>query len=203
MKKREEEEYCQVQEEPVNEIADNKNIGFDNNKYVLEMVNMWIQNADNKISISFGLLSLLLAAITFVVDSLLSDLTIPSNANGILKIIFYALVVIAGVAFIVAVVAYAYSVIPRLDSGSKDKDLDKYSLFYGDIQKAKSAERYLKITNETERKTIEDEMIKEIYYNSKICAKKMRGLRVGIIASAGAIILTILSAFFYSLYTIC
>ena len=80
----------QVQQKTENSQSENTTGGskstvdekaIERNKYVFELVNMWIGNADNKINIAFAMLSALVAVVVFITDNLLSDIPISQNAN--------------------------------------------------------------------------------------------------------------------------
>lgn len=181
---------------------------IERNKYVLELVNMWIASADNKINIAFAMLSALVAITVFIADSLLSGLTVSQNAKPCILNSFYIVAVIAAVCFFLSVFFYVFSVIPRLTSDKttkykkkcKEKKSSRYSIFYDEIKDFEKAIDYVKEAQESNDDIFSEEILKEIYYNSGICSKKMYWFRRGALASLASIFFSLVAALLYFLY---
>ena len=170
-------------------------MGIEENKYVLEQVNMWIASADNKIGVAIALMSAVLALITFVADSFFEDVVISSNANGDFLSAFYWTSVITILLYVLSIICYISTVVPRFDGTQKNKTTDKYSIYYDEIRKFKSANDYLSVEKDADIEDLNDEIVREIFYNSEICSKKMRSFKLGVLLSAicvfGAILATV------------
>lgn len=184
---------------------------IERNKYVFELVNMWIGNADNKINIAFAMLSALVAVVVFITDNLLSDLPISQNACPCYLEMFHIAAVIAALCFCLSIFFYVCSIIPRLTSDKtiknklkkiKDDKKPKYSIFYDEIKDFEKADEFVKAAKAANAEMFNEEILKEIYYNSGICSKKMYWFRKGAIASFVTIALSLLAALFYFLYAI-
>lgn len=197
--------------EKKNDDINNDVNDIERNKYVFELVNMWISNADNKINIAFAMLSAVVAVVVFITDSLLSDIPVSQNARPCMLNIFYCLAIFAGVCFCLSILFYLLSVIPRLTSDKSIKDKlkknkeekkAKYSIFYDEIKDFEKAEHYVEAAKAADLEVFNEELLKEIYYNSDICSKKMHWFRCGGVASFATIILSLIAALFYFLYAV-
>lgn len=183
---------------------------IERNKYVFELVNMWIANADNKINIAFAMLSAVVAVVTFVAENMLSKMAISQNARSSLLYAFYTVFIIAAACFCLSIFFYVASVIPRLTSGKtikckrkqKEKKKPKYSIFYDEIKDFEKAEDYVEAAKRANEDVFNEEILKEIYYNSGICSKKMNCFKWGGIASFVTIVLVMIASLLYFLYAI-
>ena len=84
----------------------------------------------------------------------------------------------------------------------KDDKKPKYSIFYDEIKDFEKADEFVKAAKAANAEMFNEEILKEIYYNSGICSKKMHWFRKGAIASFVTIALSLLAALFYFLYAI-
>ena len=84
---------------------------IERNKYVLDSVNMWINNADSKIGLAFAILSAILALIVFVTEDWLSKIEHTKNDNTLMYF-FYSFVVLSVVFFLLSVIFYFLCIIP-------------------------------------------------------------------------------------------
>ena len=158
------------------------------NKYVYDLVNKWIENADNKVNVSCAVVTGVFTAISFLVGN--SEKVVEFYTSwGCLYKIFQVLSLL----FMFISIWYFFAAInPNLGSNGavqnafpiKEKDC---LLFYGDIAKLK-LEDYKERTNRADEKVFIDELQNEIHYNSRICTSKMKryknGLRCSFVAVA-------------------
>lgn len=167
---------------------------IERNKYTLDLVNLWINNVDNKISMTFAILSAILALIVFVTEDYLSNI----ESQGIS---FCSLCCVKGFAlasgllFLVSVLCFIMCIIPRFDmekAGGK-----KYSIFYDEIKNFDNYRDYIDACIDANAEIFNQELEKEIYFNSCICSKKMRFFRKGIICSGLSILSAVVAALIY------
>ena len=165
---------------------------IERSKYVYEQVNGWIENADNKVSISCGIFTGVFGVVTFLAERYIK---IPDNPiiNACWRWLYKTSFVLSLIAMAVAVFFYAKAIIPNLKSGGKGKPTQKkYPIFYGDIYSLK-LEDYQKLMTNGTNKTFADELILESWHNSGICLKKMKWYKAGVITSIIAVLLAFLS----------
>ena len=159
---------------------------LERSKYVYEQVNGWIENADNKISVSCGIFTGAFGVITFLAERYI---TVPENPviNEYWQVIYMTGFIISFLALALAVVFYAIALIPNLKSSGKVKPTQKkYPIYFGDIHSI-PFEDYQQLMAKGTDKDFTDELILESWYNSGICLKKMKGYRAGVITSIIAI----------------
>jgi hypothetical protein len=174
------------------DIVDNDTL--ERNKYVFDLVNMWIGNADNKIELAFAILSAIVAVIALVAEDMLSGFDV-TNANICLLCYFRLGVFISGVLFLVSVFFYLSCLIPRFTNDNQRNK--KYSIFYDEIKDFDCYKEYVEACKSATNEMFNEEIIKETYFNSKICSTKMRSFRKGLIFSGASIISTLLTALLY------
>ena len=176
---------------------------IDDYKYVLDTINSWIASADNKVSIYCGMYSVVIAAITFAANRLLSELHVSSDVvNQCAHNIFTVCVVVAIATFLVSTVFYTLSVKPKLlgeKYGKKGKKKE-YSLFYANISKFRDSDEFVSAVKNSNRKDYYQELLKEVYYNSVVCTKKMKCFQIAVVSSALSVIMTVGAciAYYYS-----
>ena len=155
-----------------------------------EQTKGWIENADNKVSVAFGVFSAVFAAFSFLSEHYL---VAPQSAKLIeaWKKVHDISAIISIVVMIIAVGLFAVAIIPNLKSNSKKPTEKKYPIFYGDISRMdkKTYKEKMLSGNEDD---FADELIEEIYYNSKICSRKMTCYKCGVILSLSAIALSLI-----------
>ena len=109
-------------------------------------------------------------------------------------------VLVSGVFFLLSVVFYLSCLIPRFtNDNQKDK---KYSIFFEEIKDFNDYKEYIEACKSATNEIFNEEVVKEIYFNSKICSAKMRSFRMGVIFSGASIVSTLLTAFLYYLAVI-
>ena len=160
--------------------------GIERNKYIYEQVNGWIENADNKVSVSCGIFTGAFGVFTFLAERYIKA---PDNPiiNECWHKAYQWSFVLSLLAMAVAVFFYAKAVIPNLKSSGKVKATQKkYPLYYGDIR-AFNLEEYQKLMAKGTDKDFKDELILESWHNAGICFRKMKWYKKGVITSIVAI----------------
>lgn len=164
------------------EIVINANpISTDDYKYNLDLVNHWIDSADSKIEIAFGIFSTILTAFSIFAGISLKE--IESNC----KCWYYVLLVLTIIAMCVFAVGlgfFFFALKPNLSSADRQHE---YSIYYKEIQTFSNAKEYAESCDKAAKCDFEKELISEIFYNSKICTKKMIRFNRGLVLSGIAI----------------
>lgn len=173
-------------------MGDDQGKRSERNKYVYELVNNWIENADNKVSVSCGIFSGVFVVISFLRENYIKipkDAIISSCWNWIYKISF----ILSFILLIASIYYYVRAIIPNLGSNCNEPEKKKYPIYYGDIRKI-DEQKYLELMmNEGTEDDFNAELIKEIYINSGICLKKMERYKTGVILSFAAIVAAVVS----------
>lgn len=174
-----------------NQKPEDKNDAIERSKYVYEQINGWIENADNKVSVSCGIFTGVFGVVAFLAEQYIK---VPDNPvinecwHGIYKGSF----IISLSVMAIAVFYYALAIIPNLKSSRKNKSEKKYPIYYGDISSLDLEEYKVLMKNGKER-DFNEELIIESWFNSGICTKKMKRYKTGVILSIIAIGLSFLS----------
>lgn len=92
---------------------------------------------------------------------------------------------------VVAVLFYASAIIPSLKKSGKSKK-KRHPIFYGDIA-ALDVCAYKRLMTKGNDETYRTELIVETWVNSRICLKKMKRYRLGVILSLIAIVTAFVS----------
>lgn len=173
-------------------------------RYELDSINAWIVNADNKVSIYCGLYSIVLAVIAFVAKYILFDDT-PADVGCSCYRWFQFFAIMTLLSFLTAIYFYTWAVKPNMIGKTKknNTDIRENSLFYKDISRFRSADEYIKIVYEADRDDYCKELLKEVYFNSKVCTEKMKHFQVGVIASGASIFLAVIACSLYYITTTC
>lgn len=159
---------------------------IERSKYVYELVNGWIANADNKVSISCGVFTGIFGIFTFLTDWYVKD---PSESviNDCWHSIYQLSSILSFVVMVCAVIFYAKAIMPNLNSSGNEKATQKqYPLFFGDIYSLKQ-EDYQELMAKESGKSFNDELIVETWFNAGICLDKMKNYKRGLIISLVAI----------------
>lgn len=170
----------------------------ENNKYTLDLVNGWINNADTKISISCGISSVVLAVIAFGAENILGDLAKNNELNGRVMPLFALALAVSCITFIVSLWFYFLALNPGLISSKLEIEKPKYSIFYKDISKFANVDAYMECIEDVTEEDFNHELMREIYINSDICTKKMQRFKTGMWCSVISIIAAVVaSVLFY------
>lgn len=174
-------------------------------KYSYELVNKWIENADNKVSVSCGIFTGIFGIITFLTENFIKEPNEGFVANECLRNAYKSCTIISLLLMGIAILFYVWAIFPNLASSSDgekkssafrflkpcrnlsrrcdDKNRKiRYPLYYGDIQKL-GLNDYKESFCKATKHQITDELIWETHHNAKICMKKMKRFRLGLILS--------------------
>jgi hypothetical protein len=169
---------------------ENNKVDIEQSKYVYELVNGWIVNADNKVSVSCGIFTGVFGVITFLSEHYVS---IPDNPsiNEYWQCFYMMSLIFSLIVMIVAVFSYMSAIFPNLKSNSKNNEVKKYPIYFGDI----SSIEYKQYRKHMENGTVVDfneELMHDSWFNSRICLRKMKRFRTGLFFSFVAIVLSLI-----------
>mgnify|MGYP006994669763 FL=1 len=160
------------------EDADNL---LERSKYSLELVNTWINNADTKVGISCAIMTFIFGIIAFVAENLLFEKTFEGEPNGTLMVCFKASMAVAVILFILFLLFHFLAIKPRLFlEKPKKEEKATFSIFYAKISKCKNANEFMMLAKNADKVAFIDEILKEIFINSKICTTKMTYFKIGL-----------------------
>lgn len=162
------------------------------NKYVYDLVNKWIENADNKVNVSFAVFTGVFSAITF----LTGNAEKAAKINECLVCLYRACTVLSMFFLFLSILFYFIAINPDLGSTDKEKDAvpkDEKGcpIYFGDIALLSREDYKNRMSNANEKNFI-DELQNEIHYNSWICKRKMKMYKKGLWLSFAAVAFTIL-----------
>lgn len=156
-----------------------------------QLVNSWINAADNKISI--------MSAIFFGVYTVIGGYNLSffcsiENYNDEKFPTIFALIIfiISNVLFILSVIFCARALIPNISKANNNK---KNLFFYKDIASFRNPNDFKNHCDKINNEQIKLDLSEEIYINSKICYKKMKICKMMIIFSVLSIIFQIVTIF--------
>lgn len=164
---------------------------IDQSKYVYDLVNGWIENADNKVSISCGVFGIVYGVLIFLAERI----TGGTVSKECLKTAFIYCSIASGIVFGVSVFFYMLAINPYLFYMGKQqnkKGQKHYPVFYGDIARME-LDQYITTVNIADSSCFIDEIQRETHINSNICLRKMKRYRIGLWTSFGAIVLAVIS----------
>ncbi len=170
-------------------------ITIDEHKYALEQINMWINNADSKVSTFCALFTIAYGAIAFMAENVIARRMEKAQVvlTG-LKPYIIILSFTGAITFFLSMWLCFRAISPKLTGMASIKELKnglkpKYSIFYGKIAQIKTLEEYLVLADNATKEDFKNDILNEIYINSGICTKKMKNFRMGIRTSYVAIII--------------
>lgn len=163
---------------------------IDQMKYSFDLENMWIENADNKVSVACALHAGIFAVITFLSEQIAPKEEISVYWEYAYKITF----VLSIASLLVAAYCYIRALSPNLMSFSVKKDMGKkkYPLYFGDIADEEFACYKGKICQSTSKDFI-DELIAETHVNAGICKRKMKWYKCGLWLTFSSILFSLVS----------
>lgn len=148
-------------------------------QYVYELVNKWIENADNKVSVSCGIFTGAFGVITFLSERITSSVIV----NDFWRTVYQCCFGISLLLMFASILFYVLAINPNLGSSGRKKNKatpkKRYPIFYGDISKL-NLEDYKNTINRALETDFVNELQDEIHYNAGICIDKMRRYRVGL-----------------------
>ena len=162
---------------------------LDRSKYTLDLVNEWISNADTKVSISCGVFSIILIVIVdILVNNFANDSTFDIQFTGWYKIS----VLISGIIFVISIILHILAIMPNF-ANVKKRDR-KFSLFYNDIKDFENDLQYIQVAKNVSNSEFVDEILREVYLNSKICSLKMYRFKWACICAIASIACLLISS---------
>ena len=173
-----------------NNSSDSKAASTERAEYVYEQVNLWIENADSKVGVSCGVFSGVFGVVTFLTEQYVKT---PENSviQQCWESVYRTCFIVSLFVMVVAVLFYASAIIPSLKKIGKSKK-KRYPIFYGDIA-ALDVCAYKRLMTKGNDETYRTELIVETWVNSRICLKKMKRYRLGVILSLIAIVTAFVS----------
>lgn len=189
------------QEKPIPEVKHDSGL-LERSKYSLDLINTWITSADSKISTSCGIVSVVVAVLVFVAENILSKIDRTNGAIEPWKTWFIITSAGAMITFILSLFFHLRALSPKFFAGkntgnqSKNK---KCNIFYEDIKEYEHAEDYIIAVRKMSENQFVDDVLRETYYNSKICSKKMHRFKIGLWMALGSIVLILICALCYFL----
>lgn len=173
-----------------------KNI--EKNKYVLDKQNEWIVNADNKISVAFGVFSIMFTILGYISLNNILDYNITNKECICLFVICIILLTLGLLSFVLSLVFYFIILYPNLSGTSKysKKNLKEKRIsiiYFDDIAQFGDAEDFIEYARDINDECFNNQLLEEVYYNAKICSRKMRLFRIGLVLSILGFSLSFLS----------
>ena len=157
---------------------------IENAKYILDNIKEWINNVDIKISILIAFMGVVLGYI--LIDSNIDFIerivtTINNNSLSFSKIAKGLLVLLLYFNTIFSIIKLIYALKGKINIKEfKESGVTLNSLvFYGSISKYNYEEFNKKIKNQTKQSNIND-ILSQVYINSKICNKKFKNYNIGL-----------------------
>ena len=157
---------------------------IENAKYILDNIKDWINNVDIKISILIAFMGVVLGYI--LIDSNIDFIerivtTINNNSLSFSKIAKGLLVLLLYFNTIFSIIKLIYALKGKINIKEfKESGVTLNSLvFYGSISKYNYEEFNKKIKNQTKQSNIND-ILSQVYINSKICNKKFKNYNIGL-----------------------
>ncbi len=173
---------------PIMREEPNKEDSIENSKYIYELVNGWIENADNKVSVSCAVFTGVFGVLTFLAEN---SIKVPDNPtiNVFWHKLYIGSLILSVVIMLIAVFFYAKAIYPNLNSNDKNKKKreKKYPIYFGDICSL-DYEQYETLMQTGTIQDFKEELMRDSWYNSRICLTKMKRYRTGVKFSLIAII---------------
>ena len=187
------------QEKPIPEKKHDSGL-LERSKYSLNLINTWITSADSKISISCGIVSVVVAVLVFVAENLLSKIDRTNGAIEPWRTLFIIAALIAASTFLLSLFCHIRALSPSFFSGkdkSEQSKKEKCCIFYEDIKDYKGTEEYIRVVREMSEDQFVDDILREVYCNSDICSKKMHEFKKGLWIAFVSITMIIICAVCY------
>ena len=120
-------------------------ISIEQDQFVLEQTNAWINNADTKVSVSCGLISAVFAIIAFFCENYATEISRKIIImHPILSFYAVACACVAVLTFLIALLFYFSAISPRFWGFKKNQKIQpKYSIFFEDISAFSCVGKYV------------------------------------------------------------
>ena len=143
-----------------------------------------------KVGVSCVVFSGVFGVVTFLIEQYVKT---PENSviQQCWESVYRTCFIVSLFVMVVAVLFYASAIIPSLKKIGKSKK-KRYPIFYGDIA-ALDVCAYKRLMTKGNDETYRTELIVETWVNSRICLKKMKRYRLGVILSLIAIVTAFVS----------
>lgn len=163
---------------------------FEKSKYGLDLVNGWISSADSKIGTFGAVYAVVVAVFVYIADKFFATVDCTNVINPILLQWSKYSAIAAIVSVLITIFFCLWSLSPSFTSvfSKKQCTVNQFSLFYDDVAKVSSVGEYVKLAKEVSDEQFTEEIMKETYYNSEICSKKMHRFKKGVIAAVSSIL---------------
>ena len=166
---------------------------IENAKYSYDQVNGWINNADNKVSVSCGVFTGVFGVISFLAERFTGSTIINECWHCVHRGSF----ILSFIALGISIFAYVLAINPNLGSNEmKSEDgqpSKKYPIYFGDISDIKNGAEYITVIKSASNNDFLNELLFETYHNSGICARKMQRYRFGLWSSCASVVFAVLS----------
>lgn len=122
--------------------VEDKDFIIEQSKFVYEIINGWIENADNKVNVSCIIFTGVFGVVTF-----LSERTSGTSINNeCWYCLYWVSFIISLILLIISILAYVFAINPNLGSGGKTDEIGKaekkFPIYFGDIANIKKSEDY-------------------------------------------------------------
>lgn len=187
------------QDKPIPEEKHDSGL-LERSKYSLDLINTWITSADSKISTSCGIVSVVVAVLVFVAENILSKIDRANGAIEPWKTLFIITAAGSVITFILSLFFHLLALSPKFFAGKNTGDQSKNkkcNIFYEDIKDYKDAEDYISAVRKISENQFVDDVLRETYYNSKICSTKMHRFKIGLWTAFASIVLILICALCY------
>ena len=137
----------------------------------LEIVNSWINNIDLKASFILAFLGLLYGNVLNVknIETIKTFVSVPINTMNLIEILRIIVVVLLLVSSIFSTILLILTLLAR----TKINDAPKSNYFFGNIANMDIKE-FKKSFNRMNEKKVKNEILNQVYINSKICSYKSK-----------------------------
>lgn len=137
----------------------------------LELVNSWINNIDLKASFILAFLGILLGNILNLnnIEILKKFVTVPINTMSLIEILRIIVIILLLVSSMISTVLLILTLVAR----TKINDIPRSNYFFGNIANMDRKEFLMNFERMNE-KTIKNEILNQVYVNSKICNYKSK-----------------------------
>lgn len=164
-------------------------------QYSYGIVNGWIENADNKVSVACAVFTGTFGVVTFLSEQIEETCRISTFWQAVYHYVGVASLLGLLLAMLFFVIALSPSLISTNKSKAKTtKKTEAYPIYFGDIA-AMNLKQYKKAMEEGENRGLFDALIRDTHMNAGICSRKMKWYKRGLWVSFVTIALSVLSLF--------
>ncbi len=171
---------------------DNKSSSNDAYKN-LELVNSWINNIDLKASFILAFLGILLGSILDAnnLEILKDFVLVPISAMSFIELLKVIIVILLLISSAISAILLILTLLARV----KISNIPKSNYFFGNISKMDRKE-FLNNCGKMNEKAIKNDILNQVYINSKICDYKSKLYNKSIIFTITTIVLSFINYIF-------